>query len=161
MLFVNYKINAQKSEVAKVLYDSNRVVEEERFDTKRGTPRIHIADKKNNFIKMKCEMTGRPTKDNGFLEGTYFFGRFSELNGVTSVSGIILTAPIYHFLFLLMFAFFIYQCIAVGGFSAIPIILVIFDAYMFKDEFRKQGIIKRYIFRTMKIVYANSHPIHK
>ncbi len=157
MLFVNYKLNAPKESVSTVLRDSNLVVEAERFDTRRGTPRLHVQDKKNDWIKIKCEMTGRPTKDNGFLEGTYFFGKLAEKKGVTSIRGIILTAPIYHFLFLLMFAFFIYQCISVGGFSPIPIILVLFDAYMFKDEFRKQGIIKRYIFRTMKIVFGNNH----
>ena len=101
-------------------------------------------------IKIKCEYKGRARKDNGFLEGTYFFGRFYEKNGVTFMKGIILTAPIYHTVLLLLFAFFIYRCIALRGFSIIPISLVLFSVFMFFEEFKKQGIIKKYIFRAFK-----------
>ena len=156
MLFVNYSIRSQKEDLLCVLADNNTVVEAENFDTRLGTPKIHLSEKKNGIIKLKCEMTGRPTKDNGFIEGTYFIGKLSEYNGVSRLRGVILSSPIYHFAFVLLFAFFIYQCIAMGGFSPIPIILVIFDLYMFKDEFRKQGIIKRYIFRSFKIVHLRN-----
>ena len=98
-------------------------------------------------------MMGRGTKDNAFLEGTYFIGRASEKNGRSSVRGIILTAPIYHLLFTALFVFFIIQCFSVGGFSPIPIILLVFDVFMFKDEFKKQGLIKTYIFRAFKCTY--------
>ena len=57
-----------------------------------------------------------------------------------------------------MFVFFIIQCFSVGGFSPIPVILLGFDIVMFKDEFRKQGIIKRYIFRALKITFARKNP---
>ncbi len=154
MLFLNYKINAEKDELLAVIRDNNLVVEEEKFDTRRGKPRMHIKEK-GNTLKIKCELTERPTRDNGFLEGTYFLGKVSVKNGATRLFGVILTAPIYHFLFILLFGFFIYQCIAVGGISPIPIILVIFDAFMFRDEFRKQGLIKRYVFRAFKITYRN------
>ena len=154
MLFLNYKIRAEKEELLSVLRDNNLVVEEEKFDTRRGKPRMHIKEK-GNILKIKCELTERATKDNGFLEGTYFLGKISEKCGTTRLFGVILTAPIYHFLFLLLFGFFIYQCIAVGGISPIPIILVVFDGFMFYDEFRKQGLIKRYIFRAFKITYRN------
>ena len=156
MLFINYKIHAAREDILTVLEDSELVVEQEKFDVSRGKPKMHIK-KKNDIIKIKCEMTGRPTKDNGFLEGTYFLGRLREREGVSTLRGVILTAPIYHLIFLAFFAFFIYQCIALGGFSPIPIILVVFDAFMFKDEFRKQGIIKRYIFGTLKITYSRLH----
>ncbi len=154
MLFVNYKINAPRESLIEILEDSNLVVESEKFDTSRGKPKIHVKRKGDDTLKLKCEMTERPTKDNGFLEGTYFIGKLREREGVSTLRGIILTAPIYHVIFLVLFAFFIYQCIALGGFSPIPIILVVFDAFMFKDEFRKQGIIKKYIFRAFKITYA-------
>lgn len=157
MLFVNYSIRSDKEELLATLSDGNSVVEAERFDTSRGRPKMTLFPKKNDFIKLKCEMTERPTKDNSFIEGTYFIGRLSERDGVSRLRGVILSSPIYHLIFILMFAFFIYQCIAMGGFSPIPIILVVFDLYMFKDEFRKQGIIKRYIFRAFKMVYAKQN----
>ena len=154
MLFVNYKIHAARDEVLSVIRDNNLVVEAENYDTTKGTPKMHVKEK-GERIKIKCEMTGRPTKDNGFLEGTYFLGKVKEKNGVCKVSGIILTAPIYHLIFLCLFSFFIFQCISVGGISPIPIILVIFDVFMFYGEFKKQSLIKRYIFRALKIVYKN------
>ena len=152
MLFVNYKIHADRDTVMSVLRDNNLVVEEENYDTSNGKPKMHIKEK-GGRVKIKCEMTGRPTKDNGFLEGTYFLGKVREKNGVSKVSGIILTAPIYHFIFLCLFGFFIFRCISLGAISAIPIILVIFDVFMFYGEFKKQSLIKRYIFRALKIVF--------
>jgi len=156
MLFVNYKINADREELLAVIRDGNLVVSEEKFDNRRGKPKMHIKEK-GERIKIKCELTERPTKDNGFLEGTYFIGKLKEKNGATRLSGIILTAPIYHFILLCFFALFIYQCIRVGGFSPIPVILLVFDIFMFHDEFRKQGLIKRYIFRAFKITYRNKN----
>ena len=149
MLFVNYDIHARIDEVRLSLSENDKIVEDEKFDTSRGFPKIHIKEN-GEKIKIKCEYVGRTRKDNGFLEGTYFLGRFSEKNGVTSIKGVILTAPIYHSLLLLLFAFFVYRCFALGGISIVPICLVLFSIFMFKDEFKKQGIIKRYIFSAFK-----------
>ena len=155
MLFVNYKINATRENIMNVLSDSDRVVSEEKYDTSRGKPKMHVKEK-SGAIKIKCEMTGRPTKDNGFLEGTYFRGRITERDGESRVNGVIVTAPIYHTVFILMFAYFIYLCFSLGGFSVTPILLVGFDLILFRDEFRKQKLIKRYIFRSLKITYRET-----
>ena len=154
MLFVNYKIGATREEVMNVLRDSDQVVNAEGYDTARGKPKMHLKEK-GQRVKIRCEMTERPTKDNGFLEGTYFLGRVSEKEGRTSVKGIIITAPIYHFIFLLLFGYFIYLCFSLGGISPTPIILLVFDIFMFYGEFKKQSIIKRYIFRALKIVFKS------
>ena len=154
MLFVNYKISAQREEVLAIIRNNNLVVEAENYDTSKGKPKMHVKEK-GERLKIKCEMTDRPTKDNGFLEGTYFIGKVNEKEGITRVKGIILTAPIYHLLFLILFSYFVFQCVNVGGISPIPIILVIFDVFMFYGEFKKQGLIKRYIFRALKIVFKN------
>ena len=153
MLFVNYKIHAARQDVLEALLDTTGVESAENYDTSRGIPKFTVKENQDK-IKIRCEMTGRATKDNGFLEGTYFTGRISERCGEARVRGVILTAPIYHFLLILAFAFFIWQCISVRGFSPIPVILLIFDIFMFKDEFRKQGLIKRYIFRSFKMTFA-------
>ncbi len=140
-----------------VLRDSNRVVSEERFECPKGTPNITLKER-GSRVKMKCQMIGGPTRDNGFLEGTYFWGSVKERVGVTSVRGVIVTAPIYHLIIIALIALLIVQCIRIGGINVFPIILVIFSIFMFKDEFKKQGIIKRYIFRALKITYANKNP---
>ncbi len=157
MHFIKYDISATRDEVMSVMRDSTLVVNEENYDTSRGKPRIHVKEK-GETLKLSCEMTERATKDNGFLEGTYFKGSVREQDGKTTVKGIVITAPIYHLILLALTIFFVYQCIAVGGISLIPIIMLLFSFFMFRDEYRKQSIIKRYIFRSLKITYARKNP---
>lgn len=149
MLFVNYDIHSSKESVKFSLSENDKIVDDEKFDTSKGYPKIHIREN-GERVKIKCEFVGRAKKDNGFLEGTYFVGRFYEKDEITHMKGIILTAPIYHTILALLFAFFVYRCFALGGISLVPICLVIFSVFMFYDEFKKQNIIKRYIFRAFK-----------
>lgn len=161
MKFVSYDIHAPRTEVLTSLRDNDKIVEQEKFDSSRGVPRIHIKVKEKDKIKITCEYTGRATNDNGFLEGTYFLGSIIEADGVTKLKGVILTAPIYHSILTILFVLFIYQCISVGGFSPVPIILLAFSIFMFKDEFRKQSIIKRYVFRAFKNTFARFNSKNK
>ena len=154
MLFVNYKIHALREDVRAALLDERLVVDKEKFWEEGIAPKFHIKDKENN-LKITCEMTGGATKDNGFLVGTYFKGKLTENDGVAKLSGIITTAPIYHLVLIVLLAFFVYKCIAEGGFSVLPVFLVAFDVLMFWREFKKQALIKRYIFRAFKNVYAD------
>ncbi|MBO5907300.1 MAG: hypothetical protein J6Q85_04035 [Clostridia bacterium] len=157
MLFVNYDISATRDELMSVMRDTALVVSEEKYDTSSGKVRIHIKEK-NELLTLRCEMAERSTKDNAFLEGTYFRGRVTEKDGRTSVKGIILTAPIYHLVLLFLTVFFVIQCFIVGGISLVPIIMLIFSVFMFREEYKKQSLIKRYIFRALKITYARKNP---
>ena len=62
----------------------------------------------------------------------------------------ITTAPIFHAFLILFFVASVVAMIVMRGFNAVPICLIIFDVFMHKDEFRKQGIIARYISRAAK-----------
>jgi hypothetical protein len=135
---------------------TERVEEEEKFDTSRGTPKFHLKEH-GKILRIKCEMTGRATKDNGFIGGTSFIGRVSEKNGKTHVFGLITTSPIYHLAFIALLIAAICIGISIGGFPLTPIILIPFDILMFKDEFKKQPLIKRYIFRSLKITYRETN----
>ena len=157
MLFVNYKIGAPREVVCKNLYDTERVEAEEKYNTERGTPKFHLKEY-GKYLRIKCEMTGRATKDNGFIGGTSFIGRVTEKDGKTRVFGLITTSPIYHLAFIALFIAIICIGISIGGFSPTAIILVAFDILMFKDEFKKQPLIKRYIFRALKITYKELNP---
>ena len=157
MLFVNYKIKAPKDALLRNLGANEKLIEEEHYDTSKGIPKLHIKQN-GDKIKVGCEMLGRSTKDNGFLEGTWLRGRITERDGVTTVKGVIITAPIYHAVILLLFAFFVYRCVSLGGISVTPIILIVFSAFMFAGEFKKQGIIKRFLFRALKITYRELNP---
>ena len=151
MKFVKVKADTSKEEMINLLADNNRVNEKVRFDDKRGKPHMKIKEK-NGKIRITCEMMGGVTKDNGFIVGSFFWGKIKENNGTATLSGIILTAPVYHFIFLLLMGFFVVQCIINKGFSIIPIFLLLFDILLFKDEFKKQGYIYRYIYRAAHIL---------
>ena len=158
MLIVNHKIRAPRETVLQTLADSKTVVAEERLATEKGTPKLHH-QLKGDSLKMFCEMTGRPTRDRDYrYGGTRFIGRITERDGVTAIRGVIWTAPLCHLVLLVLFAYFIFKCISMGAFSIVPVCILVFDIFMFLDEFKKQGIIKRYIFRALKIVYRESHP---
>ena len=149
MKLINFNAEASLVSVIEALKDYERVNEGVRFDENVGIPRMKVKEK-GSSIRITCELTGRPTKDDGFLVGTYFKGKISQNNGTSTVKGVILTAPIYHLVLYLMFVAFIFVCISKGGFSVVPVCLLVFDYFMFKLEYKKQGIIQRYISRAVK-----------
>lgn len=150
MKFIDVTYSGGAEDVLKLLADNDRVNEGVNFDDSRGIPHMRIKRRENGRFKMTCELVGGPTKDNGFLVGTYFSGRVIEKDGVTRVKGVITTAPIYHAILLLFIGFFVFQCIRLGGFSVIPPIILAFDIVMFWKEFKKQGYIERYIRRASR-----------
>ena len=65
------------------------------------------------------------------------------------ILAIVLALFVHLFMFAL-FAVFIVMCIVNGGFNAVPVCLIVFDVFMFYREFKKQGLIKRYILRAVR-----------
>ena len=149
MKFVKIKTSASAEELLSLIKNDEEVNRGVTFDEKVGRPKMKVKER-GKRIRITCELTNRPTKDNGFIVGTYFSGKITEKAGAATLSGVILTAPIYHTLLLLLFGYFIYVCIREGGFSPIPPILLVFDFFMFHLEFKKQGIIERYLRRAVK-----------
>ena len=150
MKFVDIVFDGAAEDVLKLLSDNDKVNEGVAFDETRGIPHMRIKRKEKGKFKITCEFVGGPTKDNGFLVGTYFSGKTFEKDGKTRIKGVITTAPIYHCIILLFIGLFIFQCIKVGGFSVIPPIIVAFDIVMFWKEFKKQGYIYRYLRRASR-----------
>lgn len=138
-----------KERILEIIKDSEFVNDRVKFDENKGKPILHVKEK-HTRIRMRCEMIGGPTKDNGFLEGTYFSGKLTEKNGETILSGIVVTAPIYHAVLALLMVFFAYRCFSLGGFNPVPVFLLIFSFMMFKAEFEKQGTIERYLVRAFR-----------
>ena len=132
-----------------VIENSEFVNDKVKFDENKGRPRMTVKTN-GDRIRIKCEMIGGPTKDNGFLEGTYFVGKLTENSGKTTLKGIILTAPIYHTILALILMIYVYRCISLGAFNPVPIILFIFSLMLFRAEFEKQGTIERYLIRAFK-----------
>lgn len=149
MKFIKFETQATKEELLSMLSDNDRVNKNVVFDDKRGTPFIHVKELSGK-IKIKCEYIGGATKDNAFIDGTRFTGKITEKDGKTEIKGVIATAVVFHLILFLMFAAFIVMCFVRQGFSVVPICLIIFDVFMYKDEFKKQGIIERYIKRAIK-----------
>ena len=124
------------------------------FDPKLGKPIFKLKEK-GNSLRITCEFLDGRSRDNEFLVGTYFKGRITEKDGVTTLVGVVTTAPIYHSALILMLGAFILQCIRFGGFSPVPIILLAFSFLLFRKEFKKQGIIKRYLDRVFRYTEKN------
>ena len=151
MKIIKLDARVSRDELLETINNSEFVNDKVKFDDNKGKPKIHVKDN-GKRVKLRCEMVGGPTKDNGFLEGTYFVGTFKESAAGTHVRGIILTAPIYHTMLLLLAIFYAYRCITLGAFNPVPLILLIFSIAMFKGEFEKQGTIERYLHRAIKRV---------
>lgn len=143
-----------KEDLLEVLRNQDEVNKNVTFDQSKGKPVI-LVNEKGGCVNMTCKMVGGPSKDNGFIVGTFFKGRFKEKNGSTTLSGYIMTAPLYHIAMLILTALFIYRCISLGGFSPVPVILIVFSYFLFKNEYKKQGIIERYIKRAFRKAVEN------
>ena len=150
MKLVRIKTRASKEELFSNIKNHELVNRGVVFDEKIGRPTMKVKEK-GNRIRITCELVDRATKDNNFLVGTYFSGSLTENDGVCTLSGVILTAPLYHLALFGLFIAFIVMCIQKGGFSVMPIFLIAFDIMMFNTEFKKQGIIKRYLERAVRI----------
>ena len=149
MKLLNLECAVPRDELLDVIANSELVNDRVRFDENKGKPRVHIKTK-NDRLKIRCEMVGGATKDNGFLEGTYFIGRLTENNGTSRLRGVILTAPIYHTFIALIMIVFVLRCIQLVAFNPVPIILLAFSFMMLRGEFEKQGTIERYLIRAVK-----------
>ena len=159
MHFINYDIMAPRSEVMASLAENDRIVEQEQFDLSCGKPKMHIEETGNNRVKIKCEYVGSGTKDNAFLEGTYFFGSIVQKDDRCFIRGFVVTAPIYHAVIAILLIVFIGKCISLGGFSPVPIIALVFSILMYRNEFKKQKIIRRYVFRALKNAFKKINEI--
>lgn len=147
MKFIKVSVDGKKEDFLTYLSDYHRVNENVKFEEKRGTPAMRVKEK-DGRLKIKCEMLNRATKDNGFLVGTYFSGKISENNGKTEVKGVVVTAPIFHFIWFSLLIAMIIQCILYSAFSPIPILFIAFEVIMYSGEFRKQGYIRSYLMRA-------------
>ena len=149
MKLIKLESSATKEELLAMLSDNDRVNKNVRLDDKRGTPFMHVKESSGK-LKIKCEYIGGATKDNAFIDGTRFSGRITEKNGKTEIKGVITTALVFHLILAAFFLAFIGVCIARRGFSIVPVCLIVFDIFMYKDEFKKQGLIERYLMRAVK-----------
>lgn len=148
MLFVNLKAQASRERVLDILNETRDMVKPRAENDNRGRPSMSIAEN-GGKIKVLCKFIGGANQDYG--AGTYFIGRIREKNGETTLSGVILTKPLFHILFIALFAFFVYRCIALGAFNVVPVCLAVFCVLMFRSEYAKQPIIRRYLARAFRI----------
>ena len=150
MKLVNYKTTAKREQLLSLIKDSNRVNEKVKFDDKLGRPQMFVKERKNS-ITVTCRYVGGSSRDDGFIVGTFFWGRLVEKNGETRLNGIILTAPLFYAAILGLLVYSIVRGIALGGFNPIALILAVASYLMFRGEFKKQGVIERYLHRAIRM----------
>jgi len=157
MKIINIKTDRSQAELLAIIRDNDRVNRGVRFaDKKGGKPFMHVKEKEGR-VSIRCEMVGRPTKDNAFLIGTRFYGRIKEKDGITTLKGITVTSPIYHVFVLLLMVFLVVHSIVNKTIGSIPIMVfaIAFEFMFFYDELKKQGYIERYLYRAQKRLEAD------
>ncbi len=147
MKFVKMEADCSEQQLLDTLKDNAFVNEGIRFAEGQGKPHMHFK-KRGKTIRMRCELLDRPTKDNGFLMGTYFAGRTKQIGDKTRLYGVIITEPYFHLVWLALVAYFIWMCIAKSAFSVVPVCLIVFVYFMFRGEYKKQVRIKAYLSRA-------------
>ena len=148
MKLINIKAPIGAEEYLSAIRDHNRVNEGVSFDPKLGKPVFKVKEKRCR-IRVSCTYVGGNNRDDGFLVGTYFVGRLRESDGVTTLKGVAVTSPLFHLVLLVLTVLFILKCIELGGFSVVPLIFLAVSILMFGKEYKKQGVIKRYLYRAM------------
>ena len=149
MKYVKIRSDLPGEKLLETIRDSEFVNRDVQFNSNKGKPQMTVKEK-GNRLRITCSYIGGASRDNGFLVGTYFTGKLTERDGVTTLSGWLLTAPVYHLALFAILVFFVVQCFRLGGFNPVPIILFLFSIFMFRDEYRKQGIIYRYLLRAFR-----------
>lgn len=149
MIFVNHRTKVPREALLSTIKDCNRVNERVKFDEKKGRPQMIVKERKRGF-SMTCRFVGGENKDNGFIIGTVFLGKITEKNGVTRLRGVITTAPVFYIAIIGLLIYSIVYGIMIGGFNPVALIISIFSFLMFRGEFKKQGIIDRYLARAIK-----------
>ena len=150
MKIIKIHTDATRAELLEMLGDNDLTNKNVVFHEKKGTPHMTVKER-GSRVTVSCEFVGGATKDNGFFAGTTkFSGTVREYDNGCVISGTVMTAPIFHAVMLLLLVASVVLCIVMKSFNAVPICLVVFDIFMYKDEFRKQGLICRYIARAAK-----------
>lgn len=138
-----------REDILSALRDAPTVNEGLTFDDREGSPSVQIREGRGERVRVRCYMLGGASRDNGYVQGTFFTGRIRERDGVTHLCGSIMTEPIFHVLWLALIAFFIVTCIQRAALSVVPVCLIVFVFFMFRKEYRKQEYLRRYILRAI------------
>lgn len=147
MKLVNYTTRLSAQEYLGAIKDHNRINEGVAYDEKLGKPAFKVKTR-GNRIRVSCTFVGGNNRDDGYIVGTYFIGRFTERDGTTTLKGVVVTSPLFHLVLLALTILFIFKCLELGGFSVVPPIFLLISILMFRQEYKKQGIIKRYLYRA-------------
>ena len=149
MKFIRLSSAVGSDELLSVIKNQALVNDGVKFNEDNGRPVMKITERSGRLF-IRCEMVGGPTRDNGFIVGTSFVGKITEKNGVSTLRGVITTAPLYHAAMLTLIGIFVYQCFRLGGFSIVPVCIALVGFLLTKNEYKKQGIIHRYLLRAYR-----------
>lgn len=146
---IRYTVNASREQLLAMISDNRRVNEGVRVPEGVGLPTAEISER-GRLVRIRCRLVGGASRDNGFLFGTAFLGTVRESEEGTTLSGIIVTEPLMHLVWLAVVVYFVIACISVGGINLVPIFLSVFMFLLFRPEYKKQDMLFRYLIRAAK-----------
>lgn len=147
MKFINIHAACTKEEYLETVRDNRVVNAGVRFSEDNSYPTAEVKTGRRS-VRIRCRMVGGATRDNGFFFGTFFFGTLREREDGCRLRGVIVTEPLVHLIWLAVVVYYIITCIRIGGISLIPIFLSLLMFFMFRPEYKKQGILARYLSRA-------------
>ena len=146
---IRYTVNATREQLLRAIEDNRRTNEGVHFPDGKGLPTAQIRQH-GRITRIRCRLVGGASRDNGFLFGTAFLGTLRESEQGTTLSGVILTEPMMHLVWLAIVVYFVIACITIGGINLVPIFLSLFMYLLFRPEYQKQQILFRYLIRAAK-----------
>ena len=147
MKFIQLSVDSTAQEYLDTVRDNRVVNEGVRFGKENAYPTAEIREGKRH-LRIRCRMVGGATRDNGFIFGTFFFGTLRQKNDGCRLRGVIVTEPLIHLIWIAFIVYYVITCIQIGGISLVPIFLSLLMFFMFKSEYKKQGILARYLARA-------------
>ena len=140
-------VNASREQMLAKISDNRFVNAGVRFPEGMGTPTAEIREH-GRLLRIRCRLIGGASQDNGFLFGTAFLGTVRENGECSTLSGVIVTEPLMHLVWLAAVVYFIIACVQIGGINLVPLFLSVFMYLLFRPEYKKQQILYNYLIRA-------------
>ncbi len=150
MKFVNFKIPTNREAVLSTVSDFRLVNQKLKSADGEPAPGVTVKKLGENLFRIRCNYIGGPTKDDGFVEGTFFLGFAKNVENGCRMKGIILTEPVFHVIFSVLFVFLLVKSIMASAIPVMPLCLLAFVIFMLRKEYKKQNMLYRYLVRAVK-----------
>ncbi len=150
MKFVNFKIPEDREAVLTSIADYRIANRKRKSEENAPIPSATVKRWGHDVFRIRCNYVGGPTRDDGFVEGTFFIGKLKNTEKGCRMKGIILTEPVFHTLFFGVFIYLVIKAVEQSAIPVTPLCLLAFVLFMLRKEYKKQDVLYQYLIRAVK-----------